>query len=319
MQSQLLKEIRKLNESQDGGVKDSSINFSRDFQEKILTLLDSTDRDDFDASQKVFQKLLNDPSARSKLESLHTARSFKFGSAHFGPKNWYKETQALSKKLKSQTDRRKFRHGLKGDVEFINYMNIKNLEDMLAAGDATALKLLNLDEGMKPSELFLVLKEVPLIKMLKLWNATKADELLAAIQKIADALFFSLSMTDFFAHDDALEPALAVVCEVLRTESDIGSQMRQSKASFLSMAQCYQKQRSPKDKDFESPQKQTRRSPTRQASAKRQRGNQFPPYRFGLCFDFQKEISCDRQPCKYTHECAKCGSTRHGEFTCPEN
>ena len=149
IQSQLLAEIRKLKESPNGGVSDTSIKFSRDFQEKILTLLDSPDRaDDFGASQKIFEKLLNDPSARSKLESLHTARSFKFGAAHFGPKNWYKEAQALSKKLKSQSDRRKFRHGLKGDVVFINYMNIKNLEDLLADGDPTALKLLNLDEGM---------------------------------------------------------------------------------------------------------------------------------------------------------------------------
>ena len=31
--------------------------------------------------KKKFEKLLKDPSARSKLESLHAARSFKFGSA----------------------------------------------------------------------------------------------------------------------------------------------------------------------------------------------------------------------------------------------
>ena len=169
---------------------------------------------------------------------------------------------------------------------------------------------------MKPSELFLVLRKVPLIKILKLWNAEKTDELLAAIQEIADALHFSLSMTDFFAHDDALEPALAVVCEVLRTDPDIGSQLRLSKASFLSLAQCYQKQRSPKDKDFEITQKQ---APRPRRPTKRQRTNQNPPYKFGLCFDFQGENSCDRQPCRYTHECAKCRSSRHGEFSCPEN
>ena len=59
-----------------------------------------------------------------------------------------KRRKRYPKKQKSQSDRRKFRHGLKGDVEFINYMNIKNLEDLLADGDPTALKLLNLDEGM---------------------------------------------------------------------------------------------------------------------------------------------------------------------------
>ena len=323
MHSQLLSEIQRLKESHDGGAKESSVNFSKDFQEKILSLLDSSDRaDELYASQKVFKKLLNDPSARSKLESLHTARSFKFGAAQFGNKNWYKEARLVSNKLKSQADRRKFRQGLKGDVEFINYLNIKNLEDLLAAGDSTALKLLNLDESMKPSELFLVLRKVPLIKMLKLWNAKKADELSAAIQKISDALHFCQSMSDFFAHDDALEPALAVVCDVLRSDPNIGSQLRKSKGSFLSLAQCYQKQRSPNDKDFEAPKNlatRSRRSSGKFRSAKRPRANLSPPYKLGLCFDFQEENSCDSQPCRYTHECAKCSSQHHGEFSCPEN
>ena len=129
-------------------------------------------------------------------------------------------------------------------------------------------------------------------------------------------------MTDFFAHDDALEPALAVVCEVLRNDPNIGSQLRKSKGSFLSLAQCYQKQRSPKDKDFEAPKNlatRSRRSSEIFGSAKRPRANLSAPYKLGLCFDFQGENSCDRQPCRYTHECAKCNSRHHGEFSCPEN
>ena len=64
-------------------------------------------------------------------------------------------------------------------------------------------------------------------------------------------------MTDYFAHDDALEPALAVVCGVLRINPNIGSQLRQSKTSFLSLAQCYQKQRSPEDEYLELAKKQS--------------------------------------------------------------
>ena len=53
IQFQLLTEIRRLKESPNGGVTDTSIKFSREFQEKMLSLLDSSDRaDDFDASQK---------------------------------------------------------------------------------------------------------------------------------------------------------------------------------------------------------------------------------------------------------------------------
>ena len=46
------------------------------------------------------------------------------GYAQFGPKYWYKETKNIAKKFKSQSDRRKFRMGLKGLVDFINQLNI---------------------------------------------------------------------------------------------------------------------------------------------------------------------------------------------------
>ena len=120
MQSHLLSEIQRLKESHDGGAIESSVSYSKDFQEKILSLLDSSDRaDELYASQKVFKKLLNDPSARSKLESLHTARSFKFGAAHFGNKKWYKEARLVSNKLKSHTDRRKLGKASKGMLNLL--------------------------------------------------------------------------------------------------------------------------------------------------------------------------------------------------------
>ena len=54
VQSDLLKDIQRLKESHDGGDKDSSVNVSKDFQEKVLSLLDSSDwADELYASQKV--------------------------------------------------------------------------------------------------------------------------------------------------------------------------------------------------------------------------------------------------------------------------
>ena len=135
-------------------------------------------------------------------------------------------------------------------------------------------------------------------------------------------LLFSLSLTDYFAHDDALEPVPAVVCEVLRSDLDMGSQLRLSKASFFSPAQCYQKQRPAKEKDFEFSKKhipRPRRAATSHVQIRRTRAKRFPLYKFGLCFDFQSKNSCDRQSCRCTHECANCQSSHHGEFSCPEN
>ena len=98
--------------------------------------MDTSDsvKDDFAFSQKTFQKLLRDPTARSKLEALHIAKGFKYGLAQFGPKHWYKDAPLLATKLKSQSDRRKFRQGLKGDVEFVNYLNVQNLRNLLDSG-----------------------------------------------------------------------------------------------------------------------------------------------------------------------------------------
>ena len=54
-------------------------------------------------------------------------------------------------------------------------------------------------------------------------------------------------MADYFARDDALEPALAVVCEVLRNTEDIGGLLEKRGATFLSLAQPYEKECSKED------------------------------------------------------------------------
>ena len=165
-----MKQIEKLRESHDGGKKaDSGEKFSKTFQDKLLALLDSSvTGNDFEQSQKTFQKLLKDRSARSRLDLLHTARGYKYGFTQFGPKNWYKDSQFLAKRLKTQADRRKFRQGLKANIEFINFLNVKDVEELFNSGDSGALKLLNLDESIKPSELFAILDKVPLLSLLKL-------------------------------------------------------------------------------------------------------------------------------------------------------
>ena len=40
-------------------------------------------------------------------------------------------------------------------------------------------------------------------------------------------------MTDYFGHDDALEPALAVLCEVLGTSPDVGSKLESGFSNLL--------------------------------------------------------------------------------------
>ena len=72
-------------------------------------------------------------------------------------------------------------------------------------------------------------------------------------------------MTDYLARDDALEPALAVICEVLRDTDDIGGLMEKRAASFLSLAQPYEKERSAEDHDVTSSKKVSKTGTKNQA------------------------------------------------------
>ena len=314
-----MSEIRQLRESNDGGNNDTpSLSFSKSFQEKILSLLvSSVPANDFAHSQKTFQTLLWDKSARFRLDSLHAARAYKYGSAQFGPKNWYKESQYLAKRLKTQTDRRKFRHGLKADIEFVFFFNLNDVEELLESGDSGALKLLNLDESMKPSELFAILHKVPMMALLKLWNTEKAGKLKNIIQKISDALHFSFSMTDYFAQDDALEPALAVVCQMLRTDHNLGSHLRLTKSSFLSLAQCFQKHRSSADKDFCHKQSRVRAILPRLPAPLNDLESTRNSLIRWVCVSIFSGKKVARARCRFAHESNNCGSGDHGVISCP--
>ena len=97
-----------------------------------------------------------------------------------------------------------------------------------------------------------MIKDVPPIKILSLINSTKAEEISMLLQRVSSAAHFSQSMTDYYAHDDAVEPALAVLCEVMRTGPDIGAVLKNNLTNFLGLAQKYQKLRSAEDHDFTS-------------------------------------------------------------------
>ena len=90
------------------------------------------------------------------------------------------------------------------------------------------------------------------MKLIEFVNHKKAEEIRKAIKKISSLAHFSQSMADYFARDDALEPALAVVCGALRNTEDIGGLMERKAVSFLSWAQPYEKERSGEDHDVTS-------------------------------------------------------------------
>ena len=179
--------------------------------------------------EALFKKLKSNIAARSKLSSIHAARAYKYGHVQFGPKSWYKESVNISEKLTSQEDRRKFRQGLKCNVEFLNQLNIHDLVKNLIDGkkDITSLPK---SIRAKLRDIFECLKEIPMIGILKFIDNKKAQKIFSTIDRIAALAHVSQSMGNYFARDDSLDPALSVVCQALRGDIDFQLLLRSREA-----------------------------------------------------------------------------------------
>ena len=307
--SAFMEVLKRLVPPEDGGSELASILFSTEFQNKILNLLgtaNSSSKFNFEHFEQIFKKVQTDPLARSRLENLHAARAHKHGHAHFGPKSWYKESTSLATKFKSQADRRKFRIGLKGLIDFLNQLNIMDLEKSLQEGESEGFNLFKLPTPVGPETFCKFLENVPPIKLIELVNSQKAADIRKLLSKVSSLAHFSQSMADYFAHDDALEPALAAVCEVLRNSEDVGAVLKKRAATFLSLAQPYDKLRSGADHDVK---KEFRsRNITEQNSTRRRK-----PFH---CYRFNRG-SCEEVNCEFRHVCSQCSSRRHGKVDCP--
>ena len=301
--------------------KNVQFSFSDDFEKKLLLVLGASNHtvSDADVCKLTYDRLRQNPLDRSRLENLHTARAHKYGMAHLGPKNWYKESPNLLKKLKSLSERRKFRAGLKGNIDFLNQLNMLDFEECFKAGTSDGLEELKLHDPVLTDELKNKLKGIPPIELVKFVKEEKASKLLQFFEKIKSYAHFSQSMTDYFGHTDALEPAFGVFNQVLRQNENIGVVLKDRHTTFLGLAQSFQV--NPHiDRDGEGKQKEKltfsrykRQSSDRDVARLRKR---IRPYNQGFCYDFQKKSFCSKRHCALKHQCAICRSKRHGKAAC---
>ena len=112
--------------------------------------------------------------------------------------------------------------------------------------NADTLKLLKQQEPVISTVVFKFLNNATPLKILLLVNECKAADVRTLVRKMSSIAHFCQFMADYFAHDDALEPALADVCKILRDNDDAGAMMQKRATMFLGMAQSFQKLRSPK-------------------------------------------------------------------------
>ena len=83
------------------------------------------------------------------------------------------------------------------------------------------------------------MENAPPIKILELVNERKAVDIRTLIRRISSMAHFSQSMADYYAHDDALGPAIAVVSEILQNNEDARAVMQKRATTFLGMAQSF--------------------------------------------------------------------------------
>ena len=241
---------------QNAGVDRGSVEVGLTDSESTSSSVSTSNDDCVDVKRKkkncsdeaLFKKLKNNITARSDLSSIHAARSHKYGHVQFGPKKWYKESVHISEKFTSQKDRKKFRQGLKCNVDFLNQLNMHDLMSMLIKGKQS-VSAIHKSVILKLGDIFECLKDVPLIEILRLIDKEKAQKILLIIDKIVALAHVSQSMGNYFARDDSLEPALSVVCQGLRSDSNFEHILR-SGGTFQSLASAFHHLKSPKDRDF---------------------------------------------------------------------
>ena len=298
--------------------------FSNEFEKYMLRFLGTSNLSpvsEADFYKITFDKLKENPLERSSLEKVHAARAHRYGITHLGPKKWYQENQNLGNKLKTQSDRRKFRAGLKGDFEFINQLNMMDFEECLKAGSSDGLKLMKLKDPELTSKLMKELKDVPPIELIKFINEENATKILQIFEKIVSFAHFGQTMLDYYARVDTLEPALAVVCHLLRQNENIGDFLKDRHTTFLGLAKSFQTVISHADRDFVGRKMHKRsRSTYRRQSSNREaalRMERSKPYEEKFCHHFQNKSICRNKNCALLHRCSFCNPERHGKNVCP--
>ena len=288
---------------------------SKSFEANLIkTILDNPHPDTYDG-QCVYAKLQKNPNLRKSLASLNTARAYLYGSRAFGLKSWYKESFDVFRGLRSNAERRKFRFGLKSNIDFLIQLDVQNLKTCL------------LDKNFEPENALhnppsRGLSDGSFLDTLQNVNALRCSKMCNILNRISDNLNFTQSLSEYFANDDMLEPALMFVTEALRKGPNL--QISLHGGSVASNAMIYRHRASPRDHDKSNtartspstPPKELRRQKSQQNSFRGQNSRKF---KFGFCFKFQHDNVCKDSDCPYKHICDICDSTEHGNRSCPEN
>ena len=158
--------------------------------------------------------------ARNSLSSLHAARTCLFGARQLGDRKWYADKPGVAARLKSQDQRRQFRMGLVANLAFYNKLNLHDFRSILQSGDPSGLATLSGASQLTIPELRSIAVLASPIDVLRVISPEKAAALTATLGQISAFSDYVQSLCGYLAANEALEPAHAVICKLLRTGAD---------------------------------------------------------------------------------------------------
>ena len=243
--------------------------------------------------------------ARNNLAALHAARTCLFGARQLGNRKWYMDKPGIASRLKTQTQRRQFRLGLIANLAFYNKLNVTDFHSMFCSGDPTGLASLSAATPTTIPALRAVAALASPYDMLRIIAPEKAGLLDSTLRQISALADYVQSLCAYLAANEALEPAHAVICKLLRTGADferavVSNPIHVAAAAIAPLCPH-------PDADGVLQKKPT-------ATPNRRRPQQFYPR--GYCFGFQAG-ACTNHSCTYKHLCSKCQSPGHGMRACP--
>ena len=242
--------------------------------------------------------------ARNNLAALHAARTCLFGARHLGNRKWYTDKPGIALRLKTQTQRRQFRLGLVANLAFYNKLNIADLKSAFCSGDPSGLASLSAATPTTIPALRSVAALASPYDVLRIIAPEKAvlfDSTLNQISALAD---YVQSLCGYLAANEALEPAHAVICKLLRTGADFERAAVSSSIHVDAAAMALLCPHPDVDGVLQ-------KKPS--TSAPRRRPRQL--YQHGYCYGFQAG-TCTNPACQYKHLCSRCQSPGHGMRSC---
>ena len=197
--------------------------------------------------------------------------------------------------------------GLVANLAFYNILNQNDVHRLLYAGTDMSLDTLPYASKIAIAQAAPVLQHLSPMNLLRMVAPRKASELESALREVSALASYNQSLCGHLAASEALEPAHAVICDVLRTGADFSQAFSYQPVHIAAQAVAHLCTKPDVD-GLLPPKTKIKKEPTK-------RNFRYTP---GVCFAFQRG-ACTQDPCQYKHVCGYCASPNHGGRTCPSS